>query len=777
MSSSTAERAPVALRFVGAAVAAGLAAVSAPVMAEDLGLIRVESTTIDDRFEAKREEPSNISVISGEEVDTSHTENIQQLLQSVPGITTEFDSGDSLKIHIRGVENQRYYGEKPGVAVVIDGVPVFERTGKVNIDLDNIESIKVVKGGASYLFGEDALSGAVIITTKRGAAQAGTRVAAETGSFGYRKYLARQGFANDKLSAHVQVSRREADGYYEDSDYRADYLNGKFQYYLDDVSDITFGFERSDRYKDSHGSVSGAYAAETDPKSENPENSDYARMFDVELAKYFVTYARDFGATGNLLVNAYQFSDDTSFVTAPQKYDASGNAVTDEDAYTGGNDYSQVQRGVKSEYRSAGEKLGWMAGLDLRANTYDNRSYNLVDFVSYVPRCWYTFPRDESCTLTVNPAGKVNADNSTEETVRALYGELKYQVSDPLVVTLNGRYDHIVLDYTDNLTDLRLDESFDVTSWRLGGNYALSDTADLYANVSTGFRAPTVEQLFAGDISPTGSTASNPDLKPEESLNFELGLRRKLQLMGIPWEMDVALFRIQRNDYIMSTAGQYGGIPTGEQQRYENIGGMRSQGIELSLNSDASRSVWVSAAYTYLDSKFTDYKNFNLLLGNRYGSYYDGGGDGICDPAEYNPARSYCIEVYDNTGNRMPRVPTHHLNVGLNWRPAPRWTLTGEMDAVSSYYADELNWVDVGGHTVFNLLGRYDYRSGSSGVWSFFFRVDNLFDRSYWNTARGNYDGASPGTGDVADGIFNAEDVSIVVNQGRTFTVGVNATF
>lgn len=53
--------------------------------------------------------------------------------------------------------------------IVIDGVPVFERTGKVNIDLDNIESIKVIKGGSLYLFGEDALSGAVIITTKRGA--------------------------------------------------------------------------------------------------------------------------------------------------------------------------------------------------------------------------------------------------------------------------------------------------------------------------------------------------------------------------------------------------------------------------------------------------------------------------------------------------------------------------------------------------------------------------------------------------------------------------------
>lgn len=113
---------------------------------ETLDTISVESSTIDDRFSNKRTEVSSTSTINGEKVDDSHVENIQQVLQSIPGITTEVKTGDSLKIHIRGVENQMYMGEKPGVAIVIDGVPVFERTGAVNIDLDNIESIKVLKG-------------------------------------------------------------------------------------------------------------------------------------------------------------------------------------------------------------------------------------------------------------------------------------------------------------------------------------------------------------------------------------------------------------------------------------------------------------------------------------------------------------------------------------------------------------------------------------------------------------------------------------------------------
>lgn len=738
------------------------------VHAADLGTIQVESTTIDDRFEAKRSEASNIAVISGERVDTSRAENIQQLLQSVPGITTEFDSQDHLKIHMRGVENQRYYGEKPGVAIVIDGVPVFERTGKVNIDLDNIESIKVIKGGASYLFGDDALAGAVIITTKRGAKNAGFRVSADRGSDGYYKGLFRAGYANDLFNTHLQVSRRASDGYWFQSDYTADYVNGKLQYYLDDRSDITFGFERAERAKDSHGSVEGATQARLDPRS--VEGRDYARKFDVSLGKYFATYARDFGETSNLLVNVYQFADDTSFVSAPQNFDVDGNRVTDVDAYTNGNDYHQVQRGIKSEWRSGGERFAWMAGLDLRANTYENKTRYLVDHKT-----------SPSPFAPVRRAGTVTQDNTTDENVQALYGELKFSLAQPLTVTLNGRYDKIELDYKDKLNDLTLGKTFSVSSWRLGGNYALSDYNDLYANISTGFRAPTVEQLFAGDISPTGDTASNPNLKPEQAINKEIGLRSKTELFGIPWDLDLAIFRIDRDDYIMASVGQYGGVPAGEQQQFQNIGGMRSQGLELALRSDPSRKWWTSIAYTYLDAKFTDYKNFNLLLGNRYGGYFDsttgGNADGICDPGEYDPANSYCIERRDNTGNVVPRVPRHHLNVALNYRATPRWTLTGEMDAISSYYADEVNLVNIGGHATFNLMTQYDLKFGNNQTWSFFARVDNLFDRRFYNTARGNYDSASIGTGGVPDGRLTDEDISIVVNPGRTFTLGIEAVF
>ncbi|MEJ2380605.1 MAG: TonB-dependent receptor [Gammaproteobacteria bacterium] len=701
-----------------------------PAPAEDLGVIHVESSTIADRFDNKRSEPSSIAVIRGRQVDASHAENLQLLLQSIPGITTEVQSGDSIKIHIRGVENQTFMGENPGVAVVIDGVPVFERTGRVNIDLDNIESVKVIKGGASFLFGNDALAGAVIITTKKGARHKGVKADAELGSFGYKKGVAQLGRATDNYNAHVQISRREADGYYQDSGYRADYLNGKLQYYIDDHSDLTFGFEAARRKKDSHGTVDGVTAARDDPTSTNPAYNDYARKFDVKLGKYFLSYSRDIGQS-NLLANVYQFTDHTTFISAPTD--------ADPNIYQYHNDYDQVQRGMKMEWRRGGKSLAWLGGLDLRANRYNNGSTALV------PIAW----------KHVN-AGDVVSDNRTDEDVRAVYGEVKYRPVTPLTFTANARFDHIALDYSDYATPSDSNSrTFRVPSYRLGFNYALTANADLYGNASTGFRAPSVQELFTGRYSPLGDTAGNPDLKAERALNMELGLRLKLRLFGVAHDADLSLFQINRRDYIDASNGLYVG-----QGQFENIGGVRNRGLELSLRSDPARRVVWDLAYTYIDARYTQYPNYQLMTANP-----------AYNPACHGPScpPEYLTTTYDNTGNRVPRVPRHHLNIKVYVKPADGWMVTTEADYSTDYYADELNRLKVGGHTVVNLLASYARKTHGAN-WAVFGRVDNLFDEFYYNTARAFYDSNG-------DSRYNAEDMSIVVNQGRTYTAGVSARF
>ncbi len=173
-------------------------------VAIELDTIKVESSTIDDKFVGKKTEVSNIEILGAKEIEEVHAENIGDVLNSVPGLTVRVNEGDSNKIHIRGVATEVYMGEKPGVAIVIDGVPVQERAGSVNIDADNIESIKVIKGGASYLYGNDALAGAVVITTKRPKAQNGGSVSYERGSYGYEKKLLKLLGSRENFAVELQ---------------------------------------------------------------------------------------------------------------------------------------------------------------------------------------------------------------------------------------------------------------------------------------------------------------------------------------------------------------------------------------------------------------------------------------------------------------------------------------------------------------------------------------------------------------------------------------------
>lgn len=712
-------------------------------MADDLGTISVQSTTIDDRFENKRDEVSSIGIVSGDEIDKDHPQNIQDMLRRIPGITTEVQNGDSLKIHIRGVDNQVYMGERPGVAVVIDGVPVFERTGRVNIDLDNIDSIKVIKGGASYLFGDDALAGAVIITTKRGADNAGFRVDLETGSFDTNKALFQAGFENEQANGHLQVSRRETDGYYDDADSKADYLNGKLQYYIDNTSDLTFGLEISDREKGSHGTVKGETAAENDPESENPLYNDYANNFDVDLEKLFLTYSKDFGDTANLMLNTYQFSDRTKYDSAP--------VSTDRSIYAYENDYKQVQRGIKSEFRSDGTTFAWMAGLDLRDNDYESESIvrDNTDIGG-----WGGYDN-----------GDISADNNTDEDVRAFYGEIKFKATEKLVFTANARNDHIELDYEDKLDATESgDVNFDVDSFRLGANYAFQKNLDLYVNASTGFRTPTVTQLFTGNSSPSHQSDPNPDLVPEESLNLEIGIRTNTSLFGIYHDIDASIFQLDRDDYIQSTAGQY---TTSADNIYDNIGNVRNRGLELAINSDIRKMISWDIAYTYLDAKYTKYDNFNLSTAAISGSCPPGSTPVL--PSWGPPIPTDCLTAYDNTGNHVPRTPEHKLNAIVRIRPAKHWSISTEMEAQSSYYVDEINQEEIGGRAVFNIWANYDRQIGNAD-WSFFARIDNLFDRDYYNNVRGSGDSNE-------DGVYDEEDYSITVNPGIVFSTGLSVRF
>lgn len=727
----------------------------------------ITGSTIDDRFGENRQEPSSTTTLSGRKVEAEHAENLVQVLRALPGVTIDSQGGDDLKIKFRGVENQRYMGEKPGVAIVIDGVPVFERTGKVNINLDNIQSIKVIKGGASYLFGEDALAGAVIITTKRGAASTTGVLEADGGAYGYQRGLARLGGASEALSGHLQLSDRRSDDYHFQSGYATQSAAGHLRWSPLADAELALGVEVDDRFRDKHGTVTGITQAAEDPRGEF--GRDYARHFDVALQRVNLTWSQDLAAMGQLLALGYEYTDHTVFWSAPQRFSDTGAPVTAGDAYTTLNDYHQRQRGLKSEWRHSAGPLAVMLGGELKRNRYLNLTTAKVAYRN-------------SPMGPVVPAGTVMGDDATQERVHALYTELKWSPQPAWTLTGNLRHDRIGLDYTAQPVDgngrVAIDESkaFAATSWRLGAAWTPTDDLSVFANASTGFRVPTVDQLYRGSQNPSGGVANNPGLAPERATNLELGVRHLFNAAGQRLSVEAAVFQIDRRDFILDTNGQYGSGDGLTVARYENIGGARSRGLELALHGAPTEALGWDLSYTYLDAVFTRYDHFNLALGNPRGRPVGSPGCPVAAP-DWNAC--YTVVGYRNTGSSLPRVPPHTVNARLNWQAPGGWRLWGEVDHRATAWADEINQEKWPGRTLLNLMAEYGTRLpwGQGVRLTAFVRVDNATDERFYTIARGTNDAQSYATGFRYDGVYNAEDLSLTVDPGRVWRAGLALRF
>lgn len=495
-----------------------------------LKTVTTYSSAISDRFDSTQQNPSSSTFISGEDIDDQHAKNIQEILRGIPGITSDlYGDGDGIKIKIRGIDNQRYYGEQPGVAIVIDGVPIFERTGKVNIDLDNIESIRVVKGGASYLYGEDALAGAVIITTKGAKDKNDISLGYEQGSFGYNKELLSANFSQSILSGRFQYSKRETDGYHYLSNRDSESYSVNFNLNLSDNSRLKFNYEGIDLFRDGNGYVKGVTQAKDDPKAKNATRG-HTRNTDTDLKRFNLTYSYDFSDTGSLSLIGYQFKDETSYWSSPVRFDGLGKPVPNSsyDAYANITNYEQTQRGVKLEIKESFGNLALMGGLDFRDDQFEDITSAKQDY-----------KHSPSPFAPVIKQGTVTSKGERTERTKAAYTELKYALTDFTTLTGNYRFDHIALNDEDKLTFEKSDSSFDISSWRLGIDQSLTDRTSVYAGVSTGFRAPTLSQL-----------STNNSIDPEHTRNYEIGVRSEQPILGWNTSINGSIFHLRRKDFI-----------------------------------------------------------------------------------------------------------------------------------------------------------------------------------------------------------------------------------
>jgi vitamin B12 transporter len=234
------------------------------------------------------------------------------------------------------------------------------------------------------------------------------------------------------------------------------------------------------------------------------------------------------------------------------------------------------------------------------------------------------------------------------------------------------------------------------TTYRLSTGYRFGTATRMHASLGTAFKEPTVDQ--------TSSTSpfvrGNPDLRPERTRSWELGVSQAL-LHGTV-VLSATYFNQRFRDVI-----QYDPMPPGEDDpNYVNVGAARANGAELEARAAFARLWNVTASYTRLDTRVTD-------------AGVDAG------------AGATYVQ-----GERLLRRPGNLAHLGIGVRPSPRGALHLDMGYVGNRVDIDFahfERVEAKAHTTVDLSGELSVitaREGSDGV-VLTMRVENVFDTSY----------------------------------------------
>jgi iron complex outermembrane recepter protein len=706
-------------------------------VASDLGSIKVDSSTIN-ITESKATEVSTVDFISEEQIEEINPKQLNEVLRTIPGVIANERSGDTVKIHIRGMNQQEYMWEDPGVAIIVDGVPVYTRNGTFRINMSDVKNIKVIKGSAAYLYGNDASAGAVIITTyKPKGGKDAYSLSAEYGSFNSQDYTAEAMHSTEDYAFNINANYRKTDGYWINSGSDSKSIGGKFSYYINDTSDITLGIDKTFKSEESTSSSSrGMTAAMKNP--EGQAATGFTKSQDIDLDKYYLTYTSDITSNINLLATTYYYLDAYDKISSPQDTDLDGET----DAYSKHSLTDNDQRGGKLELKHDIDSFAYMLGYEYSDRKYITASKTLVDYID--------LGDDDAIGGTRGDADEQHykgdsSESQNNEILHAFYGEVKYAIIPSLTTTLNIRRDiqnDEIIDFSRKYDGTvwssettKYDGTFAENGYRAGLIYDYMSNQSIYTNISTGYRTPTIDKIQ--DNIDDGITDK---IKTQTTITYEVGTRGDISIASNTLSYEVALFQMENKDIIGTRDGTYSwsGPVT-------NIGDSRNRGAELALSSDASKTFSFNLAYTYVKSEYTKH---NPIVFQRW---------------------STTPGSYDVVGNELPRTPNHIFDLYTTYKVTNNLKFITELFAKSEYFADDTNEVVIPGYAYLNLHARYKTKIGEHNL-EFYAKANNVFDKQYVYTAFFNSDKSK-------NGVFDDEDATITVAPGREFFAGIKYSF
>ncbi|MEQ9661085.1 MAG: TonB-dependent receptor, partial [Parasphingopyxis sp.] len=154
------------------------------------------------REEALQDVPIAVTAFQGEQLQQAGIDDVLELSRVTPSLLITEGSSQAQPF-IRGVGGRNITpGNEATTAVYIDGVYQTEKTGIMLQSFPDVESVQVLRGPQGTLFGRNATSGAILITTRMPEDEFGAMV---EGTYGTQDRQAR-GFLTAPLGDSVAFS-------------------------------------------------------------------------------------------------------------------------------------------------------------------------------------------------------------------------------------------------------------------------------------------------------------------------------------------------------------------------------------------------------------------------------------------------------------------------------------------------------------------------------------------------------------------------------------------
>lgn len=486
---------------------------------------------------------SHVTVLQGEELRAAGLATVADALRLVPGldIVRNGSFGATTSLFVRG-------GESDHTLVLVDGVQVNQAGGSfdfVSLTTDDVERIEIVRGPASALYGSDAMAGVVHVVTRTGNGPLGVRARVETAHYSEPRDEALDGMrwsadvagGSDRFGYSASLSREHQEGILA---FNNRFLNtvasGSARFTPDDMTRVALTLRVTDR--ESH--------YPTDGSGQVVDRNAFG-FGDETLGR--LTVARRL--TDVLEVEAALSLNETDTGT-----DDAPDDPTDTDGYQSLDHFRRAAGEVRASL-SVGDLVLTLGGEieEERQRSFSESTSSFGPFYGH------------SESERENLAGFAN-----------LTGE-----RDGLAFNLGARFE-------DN-------ERFGTSAtWQGGVSARLpgSPSTRLRASVGTGIKEPTFYENFAAD----GFSVGNPDLDPERSLSWEVGLEHAL-VEGVT--VQATFFDQRLRDMIQYVFP----APNVGESNFHNVAEATSRGVEVAADATLG-ALDAGASYSWLDTEVAE---------------------------------------------------------------------------------------------------------------------------------------------------------------------------